>query len=751
MEPVKKHKKHKKHKSERKSKYDERPPSLKLILKVNGTPEYGSSDSPYNAAIHHPDHSSSMLFDNTQSHSEHGEKHKKSKKKKKKKDREKKHKHHKKDRHHRHGSSGEDATLMDDDDSSQLMTESAQLYYSAMSTSSAISSNPVTKPMIPLQDHPKVFHTLQNVPSVSSVETKPETPLGHQDSPMTPSSMDSGTREPRTCVLKLKQSRSPLAKLLDHLLKALEKRDPHQFFAWPVTDDIAPGYSSIITRPMDFSTIRQKIEENEYHLLTDFIEDFRLMCDNAIRYNHHETVYNKAARRLLQAGMRLLQPENLTRGPVAIFLKDLSIKELGFDPTIKLEHHDEAYSVDSADEGATSALNDQPDPHREERERRERMKVELDPKTAYEPFVDNLTPDEILEQVQKASRSVKARLSKKRAHSMGFLRTHHDGTTSMTILVPSESGIPEKTKKIGELTGKLQKGTGLLQSFREDRRNIVKLPKLLDYGAFSTFAPTFDSRFTNLTKEETELILNTYGDENGANYATSIGRFTKDSAYGNALANRLLDLLTNGEHSKTMEVLMESENVKQVQKEVDELLPDYQKESKRLENVTIDFDQLKSLKDDLGVDISFLTEFEKTMKEPVKEELQTKLDSNTSLIEQLHQVQHERLSAPIQQHLSLVPHPNKQEVELADQITSNLTMIAKKLPPCAIASTVGVRKAMGISPAQLDDDARKIPINFNTNRSSKESLVDTTPIDMDLEPPVVSTFDNELRELLGTD
>ena len=581
----------------------ERPPSLKLILKVNGTPEYGSSDSPYN--IHQQ--SSSMLLE--PSHSEHSEKHKKSKKKKKKKDREKRHKHHKKDRHHR----SEDVSMMDDDDDSSqlLMTESAQLYYSAMSTSSAISSNPVTKPMVPMQEQPKVFHTLQNVPSVSSIETKPDTPFGNQDSPMTPSSLDSGTREPRTCVLKLKQSRSPLAKLLDHLLKALEKRDPHSFFAWPVTDLIAPGYSAIITKPMDFSTIRQKIEDNEYQTLPEFTDDFRLMCENAIRYNHHETVYNKAARRLLQAGLRLLQPENLTRGPVAAFIKDLSSKDLGFDPTIKMEHHDEAYSVDSADETTTTGTSmDQPDPRQEEQERRERIKVELDPKTPYEPFVDSLTADEVLEQVQRAARDARARLNKKKAHSMGFLRTHTDGTTSMKILIPSENGIPEKTKKLGEFTGKLQKGTGLLQSFREDRRNIVKLPKALDYGSFSSFAPTFDSRFTNLSVEETEMILNTYGDDNGANYATSIGRFTNDSVYGNTLANRLLDLLTSGEHSKTMETLMESENRKQCQREVDELLPDYQKESKRLEGVNIDFDQLKSLKD-LGVDTSFLGGFEK--------------------------------------------------------------------------------------------------------------------------------------------
>lgn len=54
--------------------------------------------------------------------------------------------------------------------------------------------------------------------------------------------------------------------MLEHLLGLLEKKDPQQFFAWPVTENIAPGYSSIITQPMDFSTIRQKIEDNMYNV-----------------------------------------------------------------------------------------------------------------------------------------------------------------------------------------------------------------------------------------------------------------------------------------------------------------------------------------------------------------------------------------------------------------------------------------------------------------------------------------------------
>lgn len=48
------------------------------------------------------------------------------------------------------------------------------------------------------------------------------------------------------------------------------RKDPHGFFAFPVTDAIAPGYSSIIKHPMDFSTMSDRIKNNEYNTVTEF-------------------------------------------------------------------------------------------------------------------------------------------------------------------------------------------------------------------------------------------------------------------------------------------------------------------------------------------------------------------------------------------------------------------------------------------------------------------------------------------------
>lgn len=49
----------------------------------------------------------------------------------------------------------------------------------------------------------------------------------------------------------------------------LPRKDPSAFFSFPVTDFIAPGYSMIIKHPMDFSTMREKIKNNDYQSIEE--------------------------------------------------------------------------------------------------------------------------------------------------------------------------------------------------------------------------------------------------------------------------------------------------------------------------------------------------------------------------------------------------------------------------------------------------------------------------------------------------
>ena len=64
--------------------------------------------------------------------------------------------------------------------------------------------------------------------------------------------------------------RGALKFFLRHLLTLIQRKDVEGIFGEPVTDDIAPGYSSIIKQPMDLLTMSDKIENNEYSSVKDF-------------------------------------------------------------------------------------------------------------------------------------------------------------------------------------------------------------------------------------------------------------------------------------------------------------------------------------------------------------------------------------------------------------------------------------------------------------------------------------------------
>lgn len=155
-----------------------------------------------------------------------------------------------------------------------------------------------------------------------------------------------------------------------------------------------------------------------------------------------------------------------------------------------------------------------------------------------------------------------------------------------------------------------------------------------------------------------------------------------------------------------MALLTENARQKYETYEVEKKFPNPPNEDdiKQYENVKIDFDSLRSL-GDIGVEVSFLNELEENMHVlEFQKKLQAELDNNSSLLQQLHKVQNDRLSQTLPAHLAHVPHPNSDEIELASQITTNLTEIAKQLPPESIVAPHALRKAMGMTNGKLNID-----------------------------------------------
>lgn len=162
------------------------------------------------------------------------------------------------------------------------------------------------------------------------------------------------------------------------------------------------------------------------------------------------------------------------------------------------------------------------------------------------------------------------------------------------------------------MTGKVQPGpgSGQLLGFREDRRNIVKPVKPLYYGPFGSYAPSYDSTFANLTKEESDLVLSAYGEETGVQYAESILDFVRDCDYALHIADDLLNLMTHGEHTAVARILEEKRRQHQQQMlqqmEMERLQQEQMARSQySFNDDPYNINALRTL-GDLGIDVSFL-------------------------------------------------------------------------------------------------------------------------------------------------
>ncbi|XP_073859597.1 bromodomain-containing protein 1 isoform X9 [Macaca fascicularis] len=90
---------------------------------------------------------------------------------------------------------------------------------------------------------------------------------------------------------------TPLTVLLRSVLDQLQDKDPARIFAQPV-----PDYLDHIKQPMDFATMRKRLEAQGYKNLHEFEEDFDLIIDNCMKYNARDTVFYRAAVRLRDQG-----------------------------------------------------------------------------------------------------------------------------------------------------------------------------------------------------------------------------------------------------------------------------------------------------------------------------------------------------------------------------------------------------------------------------------------------------------------
>ncbi|XP_078054109.1 bromodomain-containing protein 9 isoform X5 [Mustelus asterias] len=487
-------------------------------------------------------------------------------------------------------------------------------------------------------------------------------------------------RPVRSCRTKeqVESENTPLQQLLEHFLRQLQRKDPHGFFAFPVTDSIAPGYSMIIKHPMDFSTMKDKILANEYNSITEFKGDFKLMCDNAMTYNRPETVYYKAAKKLLHTGFKMMSKERL----LALKRSMTFMQEIDFSQQAALLGDEDITQEETVAE--VTVVPVETTTKKSKKQIKEVISYLYEPEGNACSSTDSTAEEHVLALVEHAADEARDRISRNAANSkIGYLRKEGEGPLLFAVVNQSDPETEEEEVHqvdLSSLTTKLQPGINTM-GFKDDRRN----------KALSAQSIENNTIFPNLTPEETELLYSTYGEETGVQCALSLQEFVKDC--GNStkkMVDDLLNQITAGEHSKAVYHLSQTRNIEQkASKDINMSLDEVQaptifiKEEPKLQPACpeaskpimagaangsagdnrsgLDFIPVKSYSD-VSLDISLLNSLGKVVKkEPDHDDNQRNLDETTKLLQDLHEAQTERVGSRPSSNLSSISSNSDRE------------------------------------------------------------------------------------------
>uniref|UniRef100_A0A2I2Y6I1 Bromodomain-containing protein 9 n=1 Tax=Gorilla gorilla gorilla TaxID=9595 RepID=A0A2I2Y6I1_GORGO len=410
--------------------------------------------------------------------------------------------------------------------------------------------------------------------------------------------------------LSAENESTPIQQLLEHFLRQLQRKDPHGFFAFPVTDAIAPGYSMIIKHPMDFGTMKDKIVANEYKSVTEFKADFKLMCDNAMTYNRPDTVYYKLAKKILHAGFKMMSKQAAL---------------LGNEDTAVEEPVPEVVPV----QVETAKKSKKPS--------REVISCMFEPEGNACSLTDSTAEEHVLALVEHAADEARDRINRfLPGGKMGYLKRNGDGSLLYSVVNTAEPDADEEETHpvdLSSLSSKLLPGFTTL-GFKDERRNKVTFLS----SATTALSMQNNSVFGDLKSDEMELLYSAYGDETGVQCALSLQEFVKDAgSYSKKVVDDLLDQITGRDHSRTLFQLKQRRNVPLKP-------PDEAKAGDTLgdsSSSVLEFMSMKSYPD-VSVDISMLSSLGKVKKELDPDDSHLNLDETTKLLQDLHEAQAER-------------------------------------------------------------------------------------------------------------
>ncbi|XP_072009191.1 bromodomain-containing protein 9 isoform X5 [Engystomops pustulosus] len=345
---------------------------------------------------------------------------------------------------------------------------------------------------------------------------------------------------------------TPIQQLLEYFLRQLQRKDPHGFFAFPVTDQIAPGYFMIIKHPMDFSTMKEKIAANEYKSITEFKADFKLMCDNAMTYNRPETVYYKLAKKLLHTGFKMMSKERL----LALKRSMSFMQDMDFSQQAAILGDEDTTVEEPMPEVALPAPVEITKKSKKPSKEVIRV-IEDDQSCIFEPegnacsLTDSTAEEHVLALVEHAADEARDKVNRYYPNcKIGYLKKNMDGNLIYSVVNSDPDAEEEETQPVdlSSLSSKLLPSFTTL-GFKDDRRHKVTFLN----STSTALSLQNNTLFTDLKPDEMELMYAAYGDDTGIQCALSLQEFVKDcGSYAKKIVNDMLDQITEGDHSKIL-------------------------------------------------------------------------------------------------------------------------------------------------------------------------------------------------------
>ncbi|MBV95560.1 Bromodomain-containing protein 7, partial [Eschrichtius robustus] len=352
-------------------------------------------------------------------------------------------------------------------------------------------------------------------------------------------------------------------------------------------------------------------------------DNFKLMCTNAMIYNKPETIYYKAAKKLLHSGMKILSQERIQSLKQSIdFMADLQKSRKQKDRTDTSQSGEDSgcWPREREDSGDTEAQGFK-SPNKENKKK--------DKDVLEDKFKSNNLERE-QEQIDRIVKESGGKLTRRLVNSQcEFERRKPDGTTTLGLLHPVDPVV------------------GVLY---------------LNYGPYSSYAPHYDSTFANISKDDSDLIYSTYGEDSDLPSDFSIHEFLATCQdYPYVMADSLLDVLTKGGHSRTLqEAEMSSPEDEGQTRTLDT--------AKEMEITEIEpTGHLDSNNQDRLTALKAVTNFGAPVEVFDSEEaevFQRKLDETTRLLRELQEAQNERLSTRPPPNMICLLGPSYREMHL---------------------------------------------------------------------------------------